>query len=108
MRFLQLFKQKLQVFNAVSYQYQLRAKKRPDDISLRQIFRMGQRLLSESPQFAAILAELDAAMRPLAGFSLIEELLQAGPDTDHHDAMRGLLRAALQDLIEVYCLTERM
>ena len=27
MRFLQLFKQKLQVFNAVSYQYQLRAKK---------------------------------------------------------------------------------
>ena len=31
---------------------------------------------------------------------MIEELLQAGPDTDHHDAMRGLLRAALQDLID--------
>lgn len=31
---------------------------------------------------------------------MIEELLQAGPGTDHHDAMRGLLRAALQDLID--------
>lgn len=35
---------------------------------------MGQRLLTESPRFAAILAELDAAMRPQAGFSLLEEL----------------------------------
>lgn len=46
---------------------------------------MGQRLLSESPQFAAILAELDAAMRPLAGFSLIEELQAEEMASRFHD-----------------------
>ncbi|MEG0139698.1 MAG: SDR family NAD(P)-dependent oxidoreductase [Comamonas sp.] len=35
---------------------------------------MGRRLMSESPGFAAILAELDEAMRSQAGFSLLEEL----------------------------------
>lgn len=35
---------------------------------------MGCRLLSESPRFAAILAELDALLRPLAGFSVLDEL----------------------------------
>lgn len=39
---------------------------------------MGQLLLSESPRFAEILEDLDAAMVPLAGFSLIAELRATG------------------------------
>lgn len=35
---------------------------------------MGLRLLAESPEFAAILAELDARMQPVCGFSLLAEL----------------------------------
>jgi phthiocerol/phenolphthiocerol synthesis type-I polyketide synthase C len=35
---------------------------------------MGCRLLEESTRFAAILAELDALLRPLAGFSVLDEL----------------------------------
>lgn len=35
---------------------------------------MGQALMADSPRFAAIMADMDAAMRPLAGFSLLEEL----------------------------------
>jgi acyl transferase domain-containing protein/acyl carrier protein/short-subunit dehydrogenase len=41
---------------------------------------MGRTLLAESRRFATILAELDAAMRPMAGFSLIEELQATGAD----------------------------
>lgn len=39
---------------------------------------MGRRLCEESPRFAEILADLDAQMRPLAGFSLLEELSAEG------------------------------
>lgn len=39
---------------------------------------MGQRLMAESPEFAAILAELDARMQPVAGFSLLAELQATG------------------------------
>ncbi|WP_207389773.1 type I polyketide synthase [Aquitalea sp. USM4] len=35
---------------------------------------MGQTLLENSPRFAAIMSDLDAAMRSQAGFSLLEEL----------------------------------
>lgn len=35
---------------------------------------MGRALLAESPQFAALLAELDGSMRPHAGFSVIQQL----------------------------------
>jgi len=38
---------------------------------------MGRALLADSPRFAAIIQQLDAAMRPEAGFSLIEELQTA-------------------------------
>lgn len=39
---------------------------------------MGRALLAESPAFAAAMAELDRAMLPQAGFSLIEELQADG------------------------------
>ncbi len=39
---------------------------------------MGLRLMAESPAFAAILAELDASMQPVAGFSLLAELQATG------------------------------
>ncbi|MBD3814087.1 MAG: type I polyketide synthase, partial [Betaproteobacteria bacterium] len=39
---------------------------------------MGLRLMGESPAFADILAELDARMQPIAGFSLLAELREAG------------------------------
>ena len=39
---------------------------------------MGRALLDGSKRFAEIIASLDAAMQPLAGFSLIEELLADG------------------------------
>jgi len=39
---------------------------------------MGGRLLAESPEFAEILAELDASMQPVAGFSLLAELRASG------------------------------
>lgn len=39
---------------------------------------MGIRLMTESPAFAAILAELDARMQPVAGFSLLAELQTTG------------------------------
>ncbi|MGA0584591.1 MAG: acyltransferase domain-containing protein, partial [Castellaniella sp.] len=35
---------------------------------------MGCRLLEESPRFAAVLGDLDALLRPLAGFSVLDEL----------------------------------
>lgn len=35
---------------------------------------MGQKLLAESARFAEILAEIDAVMEPLSGFSIIKEL----------------------------------
>jgi len=35
---------------------------------------MGQKLMAESERFAAIVADLDAAMLPVAGFSIIREL----------------------------------
>jgi phthiocerol/phenolphthiocerol synthesis type-I polyketide synthase C len=35
---------------------------------------MGQKLMAESERFAAIFADLDAVMLPVAGFSIIEEL----------------------------------
>ncbi|MCX8146186.1 MAG: SDR family NAD(P)-dependent oxidoreductase [Azovibrio sp.] len=39
---------------------------------------MGLRLMAESPAFAGILAELDARMQPIAGFSLLAELQATG------------------------------
>jgi len=39
---------------------------------------MGLRLMGESPAFADILAELDARMQPIAGFSLLAELQANG------------------------------
>lgn len=39
---------------------------------------MGLRLLDESPRFARYLAALDARMRPVAGFSILEELRREG------------------------------
>ena len=39
---------------------------------------MGLRLMAESPAFADILAELDARMQPIAGFSLLAELQATG------------------------------
>jgi len=42
---------------------------------------MGQDLLKNSPRFAAIMADMDTAMRPLAGFSLLEELGAAASST---------------------------
>lgn len=39
---------------------------------------MGLRLMAESPAFADILAELDARMQPIAGFSLLAELQASG------------------------------
>src|SRR5690606_29927540 len=39
---------------------------------------MGLRLMDESPAFADILAELDARMQPIAGFSLLAELQANG------------------------------
>ncbi len=43
---------------------------------------MGQKLLAESPRFAELIADLDARMRPLAGFSLLAEL-EADAQTSH-------------------------
>lgn len=56
---------------------------------------MGQRLLSESPRFTSILTELDAAMRPQAGFSLLEELQaeQAASRLDDTSVAQPLLFA---------------
>jgi acyl transferase domain-containing protein/NADPH:quinone reductase-like Zn-dependent oxidoreductase/acyl carrier protein len=48
---------------------------------------MGRALLAESSRFAQIFAELDAAMRPLAGFSLSEEL-QATQENSRLDDTR--------------------
>ncbi|MCX5472056.1 SDR family NAD(P)-dependent oxidoreductase [Alcaligenes sp. A-TC2] len=45
---------------------------------------MGVTLLRESPRFAALLSELDAMMKPLAGFSLLEQL-QAEPAASRMD-----------------------
>lgn len=45
---------------------------------------MGRRLLAESPRFTELLAELDARMRPVAGFSVLEEL-QAESDVARLD-----------------------
>ncbi|MDR2787820.1 MAG: type I polyketide synthase, partial [Candidatus Accumulibacter sp.] len=45
---------------------------------------MGRRLLAESTRFAETLADLDARMRPAAGFSLLGEL-QAGDETSRLD-----------------------
>ncbi len=39
---------------------------------------MGLRLMAESPEFTDILAEIDANMRPIAGFSLLAELQATG------------------------------
>lgn len=39
---------------------------------------MGLRLMAESPAFADILAELDASMEPIAGFSLLAEMRATG------------------------------
>ncbi len=41
---------------------------------------MGRVLLSESPEFAGILTELDTSMRPQAGFSILEELQANGSE----------------------------
>ncbi|MGO3869507.1 MAG: SDR family NAD(P)-dependent oxidoreductase [Alcaligenes sp.] len=45
---------------------------------------MGVTLLRESPRFAALLSELDTMMKPLAGFSLLEQL-QAEPAASRMD-----------------------
>ncbi|MBH0312038.1 type I polyketide synthase, partial [Alcaligenes faecalis] len=45
---------------------------------------MGVTLLRESPRFATLLSELDAMMKPLAGFSLLEQL-QAEPAASRMD-----------------------
>jgi len=46
---------------------------------------MGRSLLAESPRFAGILAEIDAAMRPVTGFSLLEELQAERADAGFDD-----------------------
>ncbi len=48
---------------------------------------MGQKLMAESERFAAIVADLDAAMLPVAGFSIIEELLADGATSRLHDTV---------------------
>ncbi len=45
---------------------------------------MGCQLLQQSPQFAAVLADLDQAMQPQAGFSILAEL-QAQPEQSRLD-----------------------
>jgi len=45
---------------------------------------MGRRLITESARFAALLADLDARMQPIAGFSLLAEL-QADASASHLD-----------------------
>src|SRR5690606_32170412 len=45
---------------------------------------MGVTFLRESPRFATLLSELDAMMKPLAGFSLLEQL-QAEPAASRMD-----------------------
>ncbi len=45
---------------------------------------MGVTLLRESPRFAALLKELDAMMKPMAGFSLLDQL-QADPAASKMD-----------------------
>ena len=46
---------------------------------------MGRALLEESPAFAKIFKQLDEAMRPLAGFSLLEELTKDGTQSKLDD-----------------------
>jgi acyl transferase domain-containing protein/NADPH:quinone reductase-like Zn-dependent oxidoreductase/NADP-dependent 3-hydroxy acid dehydrogenase YdfG/acyl carrier protein len=48
---------------------------------------MGRALLAESRRFAAILAEVDAAMQPVAGFPLVDELQAAEPDARLDDTI---------------------
>lgn len=48
---------------------------------------MGRRLLAESPRFAALMAELDAGIRPLTEFSIIEELNAEGLASSLDDTM---------------------
>lgn len=46
---------------------------------------MGRALLAESPRFAEILAEIDAAMQPEAQFSILEEIQAKDEDSKLHD-----------------------
>lgn len=48
---------------------------------------MGRALLAESARFAEIIDQLDVAMRPLAGFSLADELRADGPDARLDDTV---------------------
>ena len=48
---------------------------------------MGQKLMAESERFAAIVADLDAAMLPVARFSIIEELQADGSASRLHDTV---------------------
>lgn len=45
---------------------------------------MGRALLAESDRFAEILGQMDEAMRPLSGFSLLQEM-RAGPESSRLD-----------------------
>jgi len=46
---------------------------------------MGQKLLAESPRFAAALADLDERIRPLSGFSILAELCKDQQDSRFED-----------------------
>lgn len=48
---------------------------------------MGQRMLAESARFAEILAEIEAVMEPLAGFSVIKELYFGESETRIDDTV---------------------
>ena len=46
---------------------------------------MGQKLLAESPRFAAVLADLDERIQPLSGFSILAELHRDQQDSKFED-----------------------
>jgi phthiocerol/phenolphthiocerol synthesis type-I polyketide synthase D len=61
---------------------------------------MGQRLMRDEPVFAAALAELDALIRPEAGFSVLEEL-ERGEELSAMDRLQPVLFAIQVGLARV-------
>lgn len=64
---------------------------------------MGRQLLSESPEFAARFAELDALMREPAGFSILEAIQSDNPETIADTTFAQPLLFAIQ-----VCITEQL
>lgn len=63
---------------------------------------MGRRLLEESPEFAAIVADLDARMRPVLGYSVLEKIWNVEPAELEDASISQPALFALQAALTLY------